>query len=269
MISVSAFVGVTLRITGGFLPQSPRGLRKGTQRKASSTIWVRFARRNPLRPFAKSSRPLRFMTYLAMIQRDDQETQARAAIIISQGGVIAFRTDTFYGLGADPFNQDAICGVRELKGREDAQPILLLISDLSELDRFITQQSKTFQSIRERFWPGPLTLIGIARTELPIELTLGTKTIGVRLPDDENVRALVRVCGGALTATSANISGQPPALSAKDVEHYFPQSIDLIIDGGEVTATLPSTVLDLSKSEPRLIREGAVSREELKEFGVR
>jgi len=204
-----------------------------------------------------------------MIQRDSQETQARAAIIISQGGVIAFRTDTFYGLGADPLNQDAIRKVSELKGRGDAKPILLLISDLRELDRFISEQSKSFISIAERFWPGPLTLIGIARAELPIELTLGTQTIGVRLPADENVRALVRVCGGGLTATSANISGQPPALSAKDVEHYFAQGIDLIIDGGEVTATQPSTVLDLSKPEPRLIREGAVSRGELKEFGVR
>ena len=204
-----------------------------------------------------------------MIQKDSEETQTRGARITFTGGVIAFRTDTFYGLGADPFNKDAIRKVSELKGREDAKPILLLISDLSELDRFITEQSKSFKSIAERFWPGPLTLIGIARLELPIELTLGTQTIGVRLPADESVRALVRVCGGALTATSANISGKPPALSAKDVEHYFPQGIDLIIDGGEATATQPSTVLDLSKPEPKLIREGAVTREELKEFGVR
>jgi L-threonylcarbamoyladenylate synthase len=204
-----------------------------------------------------------------MIQRDSQETQARAAIIISQGGVIAFRTDTFYGLGADPFNQDAIRKVRKLKEREDSKPILLLISDLSELNRFITEQSKSFKSISKRFWPGPLTLIGIARPELPIALTLGTQTIGVRLPDDEKVRALVHVCGGALTATSANISGRPPAVSAKDVEHYFTHGIDLIIDGGEVTATQPSTVLDLIKPEPRLIREGAITRAELEEFGVR
>ncbi|HZE64169.1 MAG TPA: Sua5/YciO/YrdC/YwlC family protein, partial [Pyrinomonadaceae bacterium] len=83
------------------------------------------------------------------------------------------------------------------------------------------------------------------------------------LPDNEKVRALVRVCGGALTATSANISGSAPARNAAEVAKYFPNGIDLIIDGGEVTATEPSTVLDLSGSEPVLVREGAVSREEL------
>jgi L-threonylcarbamoyladenylate synthase len=112
-------------------------------------------------------------------------------------------------------------------------------------------------------WPGPLTLIGAARPEAPAELTAGTQTIGVRLPDDEDVRALVRACGGALTATSANPSGQPAARTAQEVENYFPDGIDLIIDGGEVTATEPSSVLDLSGPKAKLIREGAISREEL------
>jgi tRNA A37 threonylcarbamoyladenosine synthetase subunit TsaC/SUA5/YrdC len=89
------------------------------------------------------------------------------------------------------------------------------------------------------------------------------------LPDDDDVRSLVRMCGGALTATSANVSGQPPARTAREVENYFPDGIDLIIDGGVTSATEPSTVMDLSGSEPRLIREGAVARGELKEFGVR
>ena len=115
-------------------------------------------------------------------------------------------------------------------------------------------------------WPGPLTLIGGARPEVPVELTAGTRTIGVRLPDDENVRSLVRACGGALTATSANVSGQPPARTAKEVENYFPEGIDLIIDGGEVTATEPSTVLDLSGPKARLIREGAISARSLGEL---
>jgi L-threonylcarbamoyladenylate synthase len=94
-------------------------------------------------------------------------------------------------------------------------------------------------------------------------LTAGTKSLGVRLPDDDDVRSLVRACGGALTATSANVSGQPPARTAKEVENYFPTGIDLIIDGGEATAIEPSTVLDLIGPEPRLIREGAVKLEML------
>lgn len=203
-----------------------------------------------------------------MIQNANEPTRIEAARIIRDGGVIAFRTDTFYGLGADPLNPDAVRKVRELKGREDDKPILILISDDSELDRF-TNNSQFLRMIAVGYWPGPLTLIGGARPELPAELTAATGTIGVRLPDDEGVRGLTRACGGALTATSANISGQPPARTAREVENYFPEGIDLIIDGGEVTATQPSTVLDISGPKPRLVREGAIPREELEElFGV-
>lgn len=198
-----------------------------------------------------------------MIRSDSETTRVEAARIISTGGVIAFRTDTFYGLGADPSNPAALQKIRKLKGTEENKPILLLISDTDQLDRFIREQSNLFRSLATRFWPGPLTLIGAAHPELPTELTAGTSSIGVRLPDEENVRVLVRVCGGALTATSANISGQPPARTATEVDNYFSEEIDLIIDGGEVTATEASTVLDVSGTEPRLVREGAVSREEL------
>ncbi|HEY8185402.1 MAG TPA: L-threonylcarbamoyladenylate synthase [Pyrinomonadaceae bacterium] len=202
-----------------------------------------------------------------MIQKDSEETRIEAARIITVGGVIAFRTDTFYGLGADPLNQSAVSRIRELKGREDRKPILLIISDADEVDRFI-EQSEFFKMVAKGKWPAPLTLIGVSRPEVPIELTAGTKSLGIRLPDDDDVRALVRACGGALTATSANVSGQPPARTAKEVENYFPEGLDLIIDGGDATATEPSTVLDVSQKEARLIREGVIKQEELKEFGV-
>ncbi len=200
-----------------------------------------------------------------MIQNDNPETRVEAARIIVAGGVVAFRTDSFYGLGVDPLNPSAIRKIRELKGREDAKPILLLVSDDSEIDLFI-QQSAFFKLVARGHWPAPLTLIGVSRPEVPIELTAGTNSLGVRLPDDEEVRGLVRACGGALTATSANVSGQPPARTAKEVENYFPTGIDLIVDGGDVTATEPSTVLDVSGSEVRLVREGAISRAELKDL---
>jgi L-threonylcarbamoyladenylate synthase len=197
-----------------------------------------------------------------MIVKRSETSRIEAARIISEGGVIAFRTDTFYGLGADPFNRKAIVRIRELKGREEAKPILLLISDADELDRFINN-SDFIRTIARGQWPGPLTLIGGAGPDVPIELTAGSGTIGVRLPDDEDVRELVRACGGAITATSANPSGQPPARNAQEVENYFPEGIDLIIDDGDVTATEPSTVLDLSGPKRRLVREGAISREKL------
>lgn len=201
-----------------------------------------------------------------MILRHDEQALRRAAKTIFSGGVIAFRTDTFYGLGADPLNHLAVTRIRELKGREENKPILLLISDELQVPRFIAAQPSVFVSVSKRFWPGPLTIVGKAVGELPGELTAGRATIGVRLPADEKVRDLVRVCGGALTATSANVSGKLPALTAAEVEAYFPEGIDLIVDSGQVTATQPSTLLDLSKPEPQLIREGAIVRAELNEF---
>jgi L-threonylcarbamoyladenylate synthase len=200
-----------------------------------------------------------------MIQKDNEETRKAASQLIAAGGVIAFRTDTFYGLGADPFNGAALRKIRELKGREETKPILLLISDETEVDRFV-QHSAFFKLVARKHWPAPLTLIGVSLPELPTELTAGTNSLGIRLPDDERVRAFVRACGGALTATSANVSGQPPARTAQEVEKYFPSGIDLIVDGGEATATKASTVLDVSRSEVRLIREGAISRDELREL---
>jgi L-threonylcarbamoyladenylate synthase len=198
-----------------------------------------------------------------MIKTDARATLDEAAGIISAGGIVAYRTDTFYGLGADPLNRDAVRSIRSLKGREEAKPILLLISDEGELARFLISRSEAFQRLAQRHWPGPLTLIGLARPEIPDELTAGTGTIGVRLPDDERVRKLVRICGGALTATSANLSGSLPARSAEEVQTYFPDEIALIIDSGEVTVAEPSTVVDVSDKGPRIIREGIIKREHL------
>jgi L-threonylcarbamoyladenylate synthase len=198
-----------------------------------------------------------------MIVPETKETLAHAAKLIANGGLIAFRTDTFYGLGADPLNRDAVTRIKILKGREDNKPILLLVADATDVDRLMIDKSEDFAVVARSFWPGPLTIVGVAARELPQELTAGTGTIGLRLPNDDNVRSLVSLCGGALTATSANASGSPPACSAQEVADYFPTGIDLIIDGGDVTATEPSTVLDLSKPEPRVIREGAVSRKML------
>jgi len=181
-----------------------------------------------------------------------------AVKIIAQGGVIAFRTDTFYGLGADPFNATAVARIKALKGREENKPILLLLADASVADRFIADRSKQFEEVARKFWPGPLTIVGRAVANLPSEITAGTGTVGVRVPADDSVRELVRQCGGALTATSANPSGREPARSAQQVIDYFGERIDLVVDGGEVTATEPSTVLDVTTSPPRVLREGAV-----------
>ena len=121
------------------------------------------------------------------------ESLPRIAETIARGGIIAFRTDTFYGLGADPFNRSALQRIKQLKGREANKPILVVISDLDQIERFISERSRAFDLLAERFWPGALTLIGKAAPAVPDEVTAHTGTIGVRLPDDDNVRALVQI----------------------------------------------------------------------------
>lgn len=195
-----------------------------------------------------------------MILPDNEQTRIQAAEIVQRGGLIAFRTDTFYGLGADPLNQSAVAKIRLLKGREESKPILVLVADARDVVRFVSHRTTSFDRVAERHWPGPLTLVGKARPELPDELTAGTGTIGVRLPKDQTVRALIRICGGSLTGTSANLSTQSPARSAAEVDAYFPMGIDLILDSGEVAVTEASTVIDLSGPEFVLVREGAISR---------
>lgn len=199
-----------------------------------------------------------------MILKDGVEARRRAAQVITSGGVLAFRTDTFYGLGADPFNHAGLHRINELKGR-DGKPILVVISDAREAERFIAKGTELFDAVSMRHWPGALTIVVEARPEVPDELTAGTGTIGLRLPDDETVRSFLRDCGGALTATSANLAGEPPSRTAEEVARSFPFGLDLIIDGGEYRGDQPSTVLDISGEHIRLLREGAVTRQQLED----
>ena len=184
--------------------------------------------------------------------------------MIDRGGVIAFRTDTFYGLGADPFNVTALRRIKQLKGREERKAILIVISDRQQVGRFIYHPAATFKLLAETFWPGPLTLIGRATAEVPFEVTAGSETIGVRLPSDDRVRALIEACGGALTATSANPAHEAPAKTAAEVRAYFGDQIDLIVDDGAAPSDQPSTVVGACTDEPKLIREGVIPWAEIR-----
>jgi L-threonylcarbamoyladenylate synthase len=200
-----------------------------------------------------------------VILEDSPETRAQAAEVIAQGGVIAFRTDTFYGLGADPFNRRSVDRIKQLKGREGKKPILIVISDREQLRRLIAGPSQLFIRLAEQFWPGPVTLIGNATSEVPEAITAGSGTVGVRLPDDHDVRELLRVCGGALTATSANPSNDAPSRTAPEVDAYFGSKINLIVDGGEARIDRPSTVVDVTGTEAKLVREGVIAWSEIVE----
>jgi L-threonylcarbamoyladenylate synthase len=192
------------------------------------------------------------------------EARERAARLTAAGEVVAFRTDTFYGLGVVPSDPSALGRLNELKGRE-GKPILVVVSDAEAADRLIAGRTAAFELLASRHWPGPLTLVARAREEVSEILTAGTGTVGVRLPADEEAREVVRACGGALTATSANPAGRPPARTAAEVAAYFPRGVGLIIDGGHARTEIPSTVLDVTGERPRLIREGVITRRELEQ----
>ena len=192
-----------------------------------------------------------------MIIPQTTESLVQISDTIANGGVIAFRTDTFYGLGADPFNRAAVQRIKQLKG--SPKPILVIISNREQVGRFISEPSPAFDLLAKTFWPGPLTLIGKAAPGVPEEVAAGTETIGVRLPGDDTVRMFVQACGGALTATSANPSYQAAAKTAQEVRNYFGDTVDLIVDGGAATSDQPSTVVNVTDVEPRLIREGVIT----------
>jgi L-threonylcarbamoyladenylate synthase len=194
---------------------------------------------------------------------DSPQTRQLAAGIIGRGGIVAFLTDTFYGLGADPFNRSALRKINSLKGRDGGKPILVVLSDVALADRFIENRSELFEEVSGKHWPGALTLVVRARAVVPEEITAGSETVGLRLPDEGSVRDFIRICGGALTATSANTAGDAPARTAEEVARYFPKELDLIVDSGASSSDKPSTVLDVSGGAARMIREGALSREEL------
>ena len=183
---------------------------------------------------------------------------ARCAEVIKTGGVIAYPTDTFYGLGADPRNRRAVIRVFEIKGRGSDQPILLLLRDRSEVTAWTSAVTPSADRLMDRFWPGPLTLVFTARPDVFPELTGGTGTIGLRVPGNELTRALLGQAGNALTGTSANRSGAPSPRTLGEVMRELGSRVDLVLDGGVSAADRPSTVVDVTAEPPRIIRMGAV-----------
>ena len=186
------------------------------------------------------------------------EAIARCAEVIKAGGVIAYPTDTYYGLGADPRNRRAVSKVFEIKGRGSDQPILLLLHDRSEVTAWTTAVTPSAERLMDRFWPGPLTLVFTARPDIYPELTGWTGTIGLRVPGNELTRALLGRAGNALTGTSANRSGSPSPRTLDEVMRDLGSLVDLVLDGGDLTADRPSTVVDVTSEPPRIIRMGVV-----------
>lgn len=200
------------------------------------------------------------MPSVRRFQEDGTVSNAsEAARIVGGGGVIAMPTDSFYALGACAFNDSAVRRVCVIKGERGEKPILVLIADRAQLDELVSSLPPAATVLMDRFWPGPLTIVLSASPRLPRALTAGTGTVGVRLPARPLLVGLLRATG-PLTGTSANRSGAAPARSAREVEENLGKEVDLILDGGQATATLPSTVVE-ARDKVRLVREGQISRE--------
>jgi L-threonylcarbamoyladenylate synthase len=178
------------------------------------------------------------------------------------GGVIAFPTDTAYGLGADPFNEIAVRRIFEIKGRPDNKPILLLVNSIA-MAQSVAYVSDTALGLAERFWPGPLTMILPARATVPASVTASTGTIGVRWAKAPFANRLLDSLGHPITATSANRTGMPTAVTAAEVQDQLGESVAQLIDGGELPSRGGSTLLDLTETPARLLREGPITAAEL------
>ncbi len=200
------------------------------------------------------------------ILKSDPRGIKKAAQIILRGGIIAFPTETFYGLAADALNEAALRKIFQVKKREEGKPLLLLIADESWLQGLIQNISPLAERLMKKFWPGPLTLVFHASPQLSPLLTADTGKIGIRLSPHPVTQALVQVVGRAITGTSANLSGHPGALTAREVHQSLGGSLNAVLDGGKTAGGPGSTILDVSDPSPQIIREGMISRKELSPF---
>ena len=182
----------------------------------------------------------------------------RVKTITQRGGIVAIPTETYYGLGVDPFNQKAVDRLLAAKGRENGKPILVLIGSLEQLSSLVQVVSSVASILIDAFWPGPLTILFPAHPSLPRDLTAGTGLVGVRLSSCQPLRELLQRVG-PLTGTSANRAGAPPAQTAEAVQEALEDEVELIVDAGPTPGGLPSTVVETRES-PRIIREGAIER---------
>jgi L-threonylcarbamoyladenylate synthase len=192
------------------------------------------------------------------------ERVREAAAVLRRGGIVAYPTETFYGLGALARDGGAVARLVRAKGRPDGRPLPLVAADLAAV-REVAVLGDRAARLAARFWPGPLTLVVTARPGLAEAITGGTGTVGVRVPGSDVARALASAAGGAIVSTSANPSGSPPAACAGDLAPDLRARIDLVLDLGPTPGGLPSTVVAVDEGEGklRLLRAGAVPFEDV------
>ena len=205
-----------------------------------------------------SARPVRTRLSAVDPEQPDVRAIAAAAAVIEAGGLVAFPTESFYGLGADALDTEAVARVFEVKGRPEHKALLVLVDSIDMAAGLAARISDGARALMARHWPGPLTLVLEAAARVPAGLTGGTGTIGVRMPGHPVARALVHSAGRPITAPSANPSEAAPPLTAAAVRGYFGGLVELILDGGTTAGGPGSTVADCTVWPPRILRQGPV-----------
>jgi L-threonylcarbamoyladenylate synthase len=196
-----------------------------------------------------------------ILRPTDAFNEAKKAF--ESGGVIAFPTETFYGLGVDVFNEQAIKRLYDLKRRDYGNPVAAIVADRSMLASIVREIPGKALVLMDLFWPGPLTILFPTNDKIPKSLTTNTGKIGIRISSHPVAMAMVQVLGRPLTTTSANLSGFPPSLKPGHLKGYFQDRLDLIVDCGELQESEGSTVIDVSEEVLTIIREGVIKEEAL------
>ncbi|MBC7250438.1 MAG: threonylcarbamoyl-AMP synthase [Anaerolineae bacterium] len=187
----------------------------------------------------------------------------QAAEVIRQGGLVAFPTETVYGLGANALNEEAVARIFVAKDRPAEDPLIVHIASIEDLRRVARELPPQVRVLSQAFWPGPLTLILPRAAAVPSNVTAGLDTVGVRMPAHAVALALIRAAGTPIAAPSANLFGRPSPTTAQHVLEDLGGRVDLILDGGPTPIGVESTVLDLSGERPVILRPGGLSREAL------
>ncbi len=196
----------------------------------------------------------------------DEEIIRRAGAVLQGGGLVAFPTETVYGLGGDALNPMSSKKIYAAKGRPSDNPLIVHICRLEDVYQIVSDFPKTAQLLADRFWPGPLTMI-LNKSELvPAETTGGLQTVAVRFPSNRIARALISASGGYVAAPSANKSGRPSPTIAKYCVEDLDGKVEMIIDGGPVGIGLESTIIDLTSGTPMILRPGYITQEMLEEI---
>lgn len=188
----------------------------------------------------------------------------RAIEILKAGGIVAFPTDTVYGLGANVFNCEAVERIYAVKQRSRRLPLPVLVADTTQLGAVVGSVPEIAQPLIERFWPGGLTLVLPRAASLPDSVTAGGNKVAIRIPDHVVPLTIIRGLGVPIIGTSANISDKPSVVTCQDVEQQLGGQVDLIIDVGRCPGGLESTVVDVTGEIPQVLRQGMISEDEIK-----